>query len=472
MLPVAPSNHNKSSNSLYLTSGYLSRMSEIVFELHETIECSLKRSEQVLEQALLSYEQFVKQSSNDKLPDLMDTTKLKHKMNLLVLERLQALQQIHTTFFEPLMKMTEAEEEQSQMHEILLENQFSYLHHDDNISSEEMELNAMKKIYNLLKTKLSKTIDMKQQEVIKQDIQKVEREIKSLESELIIGPIEETSRILSQIVETPIIHSKPPTPKNHSSSPRSQLIVSMPTVPTMVLTPPLEKKTENPSLPLQPTPQESTEHSGYWSGISSLSAQKIEEKKDTSPSSDLNSQLFESMIFDTKDHSPTFNETIHEQSSIMCDDSQIITSDSDSENEMYDHIFLTSQFLTKCKVDTRNHSSSDSTPKSSEPFQPDYRTPVREELRTPIKNPTTRRLSEINSRPSLLQSPKTPQKGDTPNKTSPPSKQLGSSLSEKRPKPTAYRRNMNNRESPQVPNHLGLSNSIRLAIPAKKTITK
>ncbi|EFC41730.1 predicted protein [Naegleria gruberi] len=433
-------------------------MSEIVFELHETIECSLKRSEQVLEQALLSYEQFVKQSSNDKLPDLMDTTKLKHKMNLLVLERLQALQQIHTTFFEPLMKMTEAEEEQSQMHENLLENQFSYLHHDDNISSEEMELNAMKKIYNLLKTKLSKTIDMKQQEVIKQDIQKVEREIKSLESELIIGPIEETSRILSQIVETPIIHSKPPTPKNHSSSPRSQLIVSMPTVPTVVFTPPLEKKTENPhfppSHPLQTTPQESTEHSGYWSGISSLSAQKIEEKKDTSPSSDLNSQLFESMIFDTKDHSPTFNETIHEQSSIMCDDSQIITSDSDSENEMYDHIFLTSQFLTKCKVDTH------------------YRTPVREELRTPIKNPTTRRLSEINSRPSLLQSPKTPQKGDTPNKTSPPSKQLGSSLSEKRPKPTAYRRNMNNREPPQVPNHLGLSNSIRLAIPAKKTITK
>jgi len=397
--------NTSSDETVFLTKSYINHMVEILMDLQETIECSLVRSEQVLEQAMVGYETMFGKGSDNPLSEFVEPSRLKQRLNILVLERLQALQQIHSSVFEPLIALTHQSEKHSEGQPQNITTNVSQC------QSDQVETIALKKILSHLQQKLKLENDETKIRLIKEDIQKVDKEIYCIEMCAFASPI---------IKATPSDCDS--TPQGQPSRRQKQRRV----------VPPLGSSVEKILFDSE------KDHSGYWSNSSSITRDDIEEGH-----TDLNSQLFESMIFG-KEEIP-LDETIHEQSSILSKRGDVVVDDSDSDID--DHLFLTSQFLTRYKN------------------QNGINEPVMDRLVNEIKKQHTlipQQLAKTNSKP-------VPVKSTTSPKTTVKPVTATTFMDEKKKTPKGFRLDMNKpKETTKLPNHVGLARSLRMAIPKTK----
>ncbi|KAG2393889.1 hypothetical protein C9374_003653 [Naegleria lovaniensis] len=472
--------HQDVSDSIYLTKSYMCRMVEIVCDLHEVIEGSLKRSEQVLEQAFIDFEQVVSTIPhyNTNLPlesDMsvyFDPKKLKQRLNILAVERLKALEQIHTSFLAPLLKLISSQKNgeenspepnlnhnshvqppQSSIQSPLTSNFSNILQvpttpvKNNRLSTvkENRELVALQKILEHLKTKLDNEKNPSQQNVLRVDIQKIEKEIFMLESGCFLSPIVKQQHNMYHHIQGKKV--KPLFLDEYSPS----------TTPSI---PQIDLERVNSSSVTSIKKQEgsrdvcdSQDHSGYWSVTSSLTEKNHQ--------ADLNSQLFESMIFEDTP-SLVVTEKEKEQHSFMSTPpgENAMASDSDSDMEHQD--FLTSQFLSPGRGSTEKTTPQElinvTIPKNANETKKNIRTPTHKQKQpdvtpSPVRKPPTPNLpSKLPSRPNSAKS-KAPEKPQSPK----------NSTQEERHKPPKSFKHM--KENIKIlPNHTGLSDSIRIGI--------
>ncbi|KAF0982611.1 hypothetical protein FDP41_011541 [Naegleria fowleri] len=497
---------NNFPDSIYLTRSYLCRMVEIACDLHETIENSLKRSEQVLEQAFIDFEQVISSSGQEKtegrnnssllsdISEYMDPKKLQQRLNILAVERLKALEQIHSSFLEPLLKVISSAPPKRTVdknnHQNLNHNPcneqpsqspllFFHCPSSTNTSNllqvpttpvknnrsepvnDNMELAALQKILEHLKSKLENEKNPSQQNVLRVDIQKIEKEIFMLESGCFLSPIVKLQKSVQhqmqgKKVKPLILESSDETSSSPSTSP-----LDAPNVMenANVYTDKLHNQKQNDQQIV-----ESRDHSGYWSVTSSLT----ENNHQGQGLADLNSQLFESMIFEDN---PLFAAT--EQISFLSEPpaENLIPSDSDSDKEQD---VLTSQFLSP----RRGKIGSTETPILPQKKNVEIALQVKHisqqdnkttEVKTPTQkqkqpdvtpSPTTRKTltsntpSKLPSRPNSAKKVLPLEKPKSPKNTT--------SHEERHRAPKSFKHMKEN--SKVLPNHTGLSDSIRIGI--------
>ncbi|KAL9655022.1 hypothetical protein ABK040_008806 [Willaertia magna] len=434
------------SPHIYISKTYFNNLMGILFDLNEAIESSLKRSEQIIEQALVGYETLIGSSllnisDKDNWMEYIHPEKLKQKLNRLVLERLQASQQIHTSIIEPLKKLCSTTNVNNNNKPIIPNQQ----------NDKQMELFALEKILKHLERKYLETGPNRALQ-LSRDMEKIKEEIEKIK-------LEQRNELRSSNGQQ---HSVVSSIDKGKSSPPQQY--SSPTI-------------FPPKVTFQSIPEHFiSKYKGkdYWAAISNASSPFDFEELDIikenhhilyapkkSNSSPLNQQIsptysslqtsihFSPPLYSTYNNSE-LNNNVNEQSVILSKEEISIISSSESESE--GHLLMPSNLTgQRYEVEKENYV-----------------------LNNGINNTKNKEIKVKKVLKNKVSTTKSKRASSAPKTTK-------STLETSNKKPSKFKSSIEGTSSktkkilhsaPSLPNHKGLKDSLRLAITPATTSPK